>query len=152
MAKKRRSAKQKAATRKLVALNKRKSNPKRRKSAPKRKTNKRKTSSRRVANKKKKSGGGKGSGGFINKIPILKNKTVQRIGFGLGMASIAGLALRAIPVPAVQQNAPLIQTGVAFAVDPLAGVVRLFLSGGLGSIGNLLGGGGGAQNGDNGFA
>ena len=48
------------------------------------------------------------------------------------MGSIAGIAARNIPVPAVQQNAELIATGVAFATDPLAGVVRLALSGGLG--------------------
>jgi len=139
VAKKQRSAKQKAATRKLVALNKRRSAPKRRKSG--RKTNKRKSRSKSVAKKtRRKSSGGRG-GGFINRIPLLKNKTVQRVGFGLGMGSIAALIAGIVPVPIVQQNRQLIGTGVSFATDPLSGVVRLALSGGLGQIGNLLGGG-----------
>lgn len=148
MAKKRRSAKQKAATRKLVALNKRRAKPTRRKSSKPRKTNKRKSRSKTVA-KKRSSSGGKGSG-FINKIPLLKNKTVQKIGFGLGMGSIAALIASRVPVPIVQQNAQLIGTGISFATDPLSGVVRLALSGGLGQLGNLFGGGGNSSNGGGG--
>jgi len=144
VAKKQRSAKQKAATRKLVARNRRKSKPKRRKSSKTRKPNKRRSPSRSTAKKRSKS---RGKTSFIDKIPILKNKTVQKIGFGLGMGSIAGIAARNIPVPAVQQNADLIATGVAFATEPLAGVVRLALSGGLGQLGNLFGGQGGGGNG-----
>jgi len=53
MAKKQRTAKQKAATRKLVALNKRRSKPKRRRSSPKRRTNS--TKRRKPANSKKSS-------------------------------------------------------------------------------------------------
>jgi len=121
---------------------KRKSTPKRKKSRKSRsKTNKRKSRSKTVAKKtRKKSSGGRG-GGFINKIPLLKNKTVQRVGFGLGMGSIAAIIASRVPVPVVQQNAQLIGTGISFATDPLSGVVRLALSGGLGQLGNLFGGG-----------
>jgi len=149
VAKKRRSAKQKAATRKLVAFNKRRGKPRRKSSKP-RKTIKRRSRSKSVA-KKRKSSGGRGGGGFINKIPLLKNKTVQRVGFGLGMGSIASLIAGIVPVPIVQKNKQLIGTGVSFATDPLSGVVRLALSGGLGQIGNLFGGGNGnSSNGGNG--
>ena len=94
---------------------------------------------------------GMGGRKLIDKIPVLKNKTVQRIGFGLGMGRLATTGAQAIPIPIVQQNARIIGTAVAFATEPLAGVVDLALSGGLGQIGNLFnasgatgGGGGGA--------
>jgi len=32
---------------------------------------------------------GRGKKGIIDRIPILKNKTVQKIGFGLGMGTVA---------------------------------------------------------------
>jgi len=151
--KKARSVKQKANDRRLGQMAKkraRKSTPKRRKATP-RKTIKRAKRRSPVARKKtrRSSSGGKGSG-FINKIPLLKNKTVQRIGFGLGMGSIAGIIASKIPVPIVQQNANIISTGVAFATDPLAGVVKLALSGGLGNLGGLIGGNSNGQMADNG--
>jgi len=151
MAKKRRSAAQKRATRKLVASNKRrshKSTPKRRKSQ---KTNKRRTSRRSVA-RKKRSSPSRRKFSIIDRIPILKNKTVQKIGFGLGMGSLAGLAASFIPVPIVQQNRELINTGVAFATEPLSGIVRLVLSGGLQQITGLIGGNGGGNGQNAGFA
>jgi len=85
----------------------------------------------------------KGSRNIIDKIPLLKNKTVQRVGFGLGMGSLAAIAANAVPVPIIRQNAQLIGTGIAFATDPLSGVVRLALSGGLQQITGLFGGGNG---------
>jgi len=141
MAKKRRSAKQKRATRKLVALNRRRSS-KPRKRRVSRKVKKRTTRRKSVARRtKRRSSGGKRS--FIDKIPVLKNKTVQKIGFGLGMGALAGIILNFIPIPQLQANKALIQTGVTFAADPLAGVLRLtgLLGGESGlNIGNLLGG------------
>jgi len=142
MAKKRRSAAQKRATRKLVARNKKSSKkrmPKRRKAAKV----KRRVSSRKTVARKKKSSPSRRKFSIIDRIPILKNKTVQRVGFGLGMGSLAGLAASFIPVPIIQQNREIINTGVAFAAEPLAGVVRLALSGGLGQLTGLLGGNGG---------
>jgi len=105
---------------------------------------------------KRKSPSRKGSRALIDKIPLLKNKTVQRIGFGLGMGSIAAIAANAVPVPIIRSNAQLIGTGVAFATDPLSGVVRLALSGGLQQITGLFGGGNngaiGGGSGTTGFA
>lgn len=144
MAKKQRSAKQKAATRKLVAFNKRKSTPKRRKSS--RKVNKPRKSRSNVAKKRRApSRGRQVAGGLVNKIPILKNKTVQQIGLALGMARIASTAARVVPIPIIQNNSQLIGTGIAFSVSPLGGIVDLALSGGLGQISSLFGGGGGTN-------
>jgi len=148
--KKARSAKQKANDKRLGRMAKaRAKNTIKKASKTARKTIKR--VKRKVSVAKKGKSGGLGSSKLINKIPILKNKTVQRIGFGLGMGRLASMGARAVPVPIIQQNAPLIGTAVAFATEPLAGIVDLALSGGLGQIGNLLGsnnavggGGGGA--------
>jgi len=141
MAKKRRTAKQKRATRKLVALNRRRaSKPRKRRKS--RKVKKRTSRRKSVAKKtRRRSSGGKKS--LIDKIPLLNNKTVQKVGFGLGMGALAGILLNFIPIPALQQNKALIQTGVTFAADPLAGVLRLtgLLGGPSGiNIGGLLGG------------
>jgi len=135
VAKKRRTAKQKAASKRNV----KKAQAKRRKSSKSRKPNKRRKSPKTVA-KKKKSTPGKKS--FIDKIPGLNNKTVQKVGFSLGMGLIATEAARRIPVSQVQQNAQLIGTGVSFAVDPLGGLVKLVLSPGGLNLGNLFGGNG----------
>jgi len=148
MAKKTRTAKQKRATRKLVALNRRRaSKPRKRRTSRKvkKRTSRRKSVARKTS--RRRSSGGKKS--LIDRIPILNNKTVQKVGFGLGMGALAGIILNFIPVPALQQNKALIQTGVTFAADPLAGVLRLtgLLGGPSGiNIGNLLGG----QNSSNG--
>jgi len=152
VAKKQRSAKQKTATRKLVALNRRKSAPRRRKSTKSRKPNKRRRTSKTVARKSRRKPAPSKGTGFLNKIPVLRNKTVQRVGFALGMGSIATIAAQNIPVPQVKANAQLIGTGVAFATDPLGGVVRLALSGGLGQLGNLFGGGNSGNGGNGGGA
>jgi len=63
------------------------------------------------------------------------------------MGSIAALIASRVPVPIVQSNAQLIGTGISFATDPLSGVVRLALSGGLGQLGGLLGGNGNGNGG-----
>jgi len=144
MAKRSRSPAQRRATKKLVAFNKRRGKPRskaRKRSKSSSKANKPKRRSSNMAKRRKSSGKSRGSAGFINKIPFLKNKTVQRVGFGLGMGSIATLIAGLVPVPAVQNNRQLIGTGVSFATDPLSGVVRLALSGGLGQITSLFGGG-----------
>jgi len=138
---KRRSAKQKAATRKLVAFNKRRKKPaKRRKSTPKRrrKSNKRRSKpKRRTTNR-----GSKKS--FIDKIPILKNKTVQKIGFGLGMGVIAvnviDLVSRFGPpglTGPLVQNKGIIKLGVELATEPLSAVADVVLNRGvLSRVGN----------------
>jgi len=147
--KKARSAKQKANDKRLGAMARargRKSTPKRRKATKTRKTNKpRKRRTTMVKRRRSSRSSSSRGSGIINKIPLLKNKTVQAIGFGLGMGSLAGIIASAIPVPIVQQNASLIKTGVTFATNPLAGVVSLALGGGLGQLSNLFGGGSGGN-------
>jgi len=135
--KKARSAKQKAATRKLVARNRRKGRSKPKTTRKKRKVNKRKTTHRSMAK------GGKKS--FIDKIPLLKNRTVQKIGFGLGMGVIAigiiDTAAKFVPALAAPlvQNKRIIKLGVELATEPLSAVADVVLTGGLGSLGSLTG-------------
>jgi len=150
------SAKQKAAARKNIKkaqAARRKSSRKTTRKAPKRKAAKRTKKTNKVR-KSKPSVKRKGSHGrlLIDRVPVLKNKTVQKIGFALGMGRLASTGARAVPIPIVQQNARIIGTAVAFATDPLGGVVDLALGGGLGQLQNLFGGGNGGQNGSQGFA
>lgn len=87
--------------------------------------------------KKKKSGGKRrpGKKSFIDRIPILNNPTVQKVGFGLGMgvivADIINLAARFAP-PAIsgplQANQGLIKLGVELATEPLSAVVDVALN------------------------
>jgi len=140
MAKKRRSAKQKAATRKLVAFNRRKGSNKRktkRRASTKPKT--RRKSNKRAKPKKKRNmakKGGKKS--FIDKIPILRNKTVQKVGFGLGMGVVvvdliklaSQVAPPALAAPLVQ-NQRIIQLGVELATEPLSAVADVALNSGV---------------------
>lgn len=135
----RRSAKQKAATKKLVAFNKRRAKPKR--SRPKPKAAKRraaKAAKRRAppkVNKRKAT-----SKSMAGKIPIINNPTFKKIAVGVGAASLVGVAIAQV-APSLGNN-PIIKPAVAFlAGGPIAAVVTLFLNGGLGSL-NLGGNGG----------
>lgn len=129
MAKRRKSSKRKSSKRKR-STKKRRKTTKRRKSSKKRKGNKRKRSTKKKRKMARKTGGKKS---LIDKIPLLNNKTVQKIGFGLGMGALAGIIINFIPVPAIKQNAEIIKTGVTFAADPIAGLLK---------VSGLLGGGG----------
>jgi len=156
MAKKGRSRKQKAATRKLIRFNKAKGRKKRktrRKSSSKRKS----SGKRRKANKKPKSkpsmaGRKGGKKKFIDKIPVLKNPTVQKIAFGLGIGLIAvkiidfvaQVAPPALAAPLVQ-NKRIIQLGVEVATEPLSAVVDVATGGGF-NLGSLTGRSNGGQN------
>jgi len=156
MAKKTRSRKQKAATRKLVRFNKRKAKKKggsRRKPRSKAKSSRKKrkvNKPKRPKNKKKMAG--KSGKKLIDKVPILKNKTVQRIGFGLGMGVIAvgiiDLAARFGPpalVGPLVQNKQIIKLGVEAVTEPISAVADVLLLGGGGGILGKLGGGGNGQ-------
>jgi len=161
MAKKRRSAKQKAATRKLVAFNRRKGSKKRKskRSAPKRRKSSRKSNKRRTTKPKRKKMAKGGKKSFIDKIPILKNKTVQKIGFGLGMGvvvlNVIDLISRIGPpqlTAPLAQNKRIIQLGVELATEPLSALVDVGLNSG--ALSGVLGrNGGNVSNGNNaGFA
>jgi len=130
--KKRRTAKQKAASRRNIKKAQKKSRT--RKRARSRKSNKqRRSRPRSMPKKKRRSSGGKKS--FIDKIPILRNKTVQKVGFGLGMgviaADIIGLAARFGP-PQISdplvKNQNIIKLGVELATEPLSALVDVALN------------------------
>jgi len=162
VAKKTRSRKQKAATRKLIKFNKskgrkkaktrRKSSSKRRKPTKRRKAIKSKPSKKGTTKQRKKS--------FIDKIPILKNPTVQKIAFGLGIGLIvvkiidfaAQVAPAQLAAPLVK-NKRIIQLGVEAVTEPLSAVVDVVSGGGI-NLGSLSRSNGQqvAQNGSNGFA
>jgi len=145
-------AKRRKTRRKTRRTSKRRTTKRRKSRKVKKRTKRRKSVARKSS---RRSSGGKKS--LIDKIPLLKNKTVQKVGFGLGMGALAGIILDFIPIPQLQQNKALIQTGVTFAADPLAGVLRLtgLLGGPSGiNIGGLLRGGNSRNGGMNtgGFA
>jgi len=117
---------------------------------------KRSSKSRRKPNKKGKTrksvAKGKGKKGIIDKIPVLRNKTVQKIAFGLGMGVIAkdliDLAVRFAPgqlSAPLQQNQRIITLGVEAVTEPISAVVDVLTSGGLniGSNGSNTGANGG---------
>jgi len=146
--KKRRTAKQKAASRRNIKTAQKKTRKKKR--ARSRKSNKqRRSTSRSVAKKKRRSSPGKKS--FIDRIPVLRNKTVQKVGFGLGMGVIVSdlirLAVRFAPnqTQILAQNEPLIRLATELATEPLSAVVDVALN--PGQIQNITGrlNGGGAQ-------
>jgi len=153
VAKKTRSRKQKAATRKLIRFNKSKGRKKaktRRKSSSKRK----KTTKRRKAIKSKptrKSTTKARKKSFIDKIPILKNPTVQKIAFGLGIGLIvvkiidfaAQVAPAQLAAPLVK-NKRIIQLGVEAVTEPLSAVVDVVSGGGI-NLGSLTGRSNGQQ-------
>jgi len=139
---KRRSAAQKRASKKNI----RKAQASRRRNKPKTKR-KSKRSNNKKKNTKRSMAKGKSKKSFIDKIPILKNPTVQKIGFGLGMGVvvikaidlIASVAPASLAAPLVQ-NKRIIQLGVEAVTEPLSAIVDVATGGGLGSLGNIVGG------------
>jgi len=131
-----RSAKQKAATRKLVALNKRrarKSKPKRRSSKP-RKVNKvksrRKPMAKRRATTKR---------SFTSKIPLVNNPTIRKAATGIGLATIGVAALAAF-APQFANN-PIVKPALAFLGGGVPGIIgQVVVQGGIGGLTNIFGG------------
>jgi len=143
MAKKRRSAKQKAATRKLVALNKskrssRKSTTKRRKTSKRRNVTRviRKVVRRRTMAKRRRSVSRKR--GF--KIPFISNPLFKKAAAGVGAGVLLTTVLGLIGQQQLAQN-PVVKVGAGFATGDIVGAASaLLLGGGL----NLGGNGGGS--------
>jgi len=134
--KKPRSAKQKAATRKLVAMNKRKAAPKRK--APKRKAPKRKAAPKRKPNKPAKKSSSvvskKGLGKLVN------NPTLKKVLLAAGAVSVAtSVAAVVAPqfVPTLQR--PIVRAALGFVTGDVIGAAANFVIGGGG-----IGGGGAA--------
>jgi len=149
MAKKKRSAKQRAATRKLVALNRSrgsKKRKKRRRSSTKSKTRRRastKRKTRRKSNKapkrKKSMAGRKGLG------KITSNPTLKKILMAAGAVTIA-TSVAAIVAPSLAPTiqSPIVRAGLGFVAGDFVGAVSNFvLAGGGGLVGGGGNGGGG---------
>jgi len=150
MAKKRRSAKQRANDKRLGAMARargRKSTPKRRKS---RKVNKPRRRSKRVAAKRRSTS----KRSIISKIPLINNPTIRKAATGIGLATI-GVAAINIVAPQIAQN-PIIKPALALIGGGVPGLVgQVVTQGGFGAITNLIGGNvsnGNAANASNGFA
>jgi len=150
MAKKKRSAKQKANDRRLGQMAKaraRKSTPKRRKS--RRKVNKPRKRSRNVAAKRRSTS----KRSFISKIPLVNNPTVRKVATGIGLATI-GATVISIVSPQIANN-PITKPALALIGGGLPGLIgQVVTQGGLGNLGNIFGGGqsNAASVGDTGFA
>ncbi len=157
--KKTRSAAQKRATRKLVALNRRKGHKPRRKAAKrrsspvkrtrraaKRKTIKRKTSHKRTVAKK----------GIFDKIPLIKSPMFRQAAAGVGTAAL-GSAVLALVIPSLASH-PIVKPVLALAGGGAIGAVAQVLTqGGIAGLNiGSLGGGGNSANvqgaGNTGFA
>jgi len=139
MAKRRRSAKQKANDRRLGKMAKargRKSRPKRkRRKSTTRKVNKprkrRSNVAKRRAPSKKRS--------IISKIPLINNPTVRKVATGIGLATI-GVAAINIVSPQIAAN-PIIKPALALIGGGLPGLIgQVVTQGGLGNLGGLFGG------------
>jgi len=144
--KKPRSAAQKAATRKLVALNKRNARktvlPKRRK----RTITKRKAAKRKVLKQKKRKGNVAKKKGLLDNIPLIKSKMFKQAAVGVGTATLGG-AILGLVVPQLASQ-PLVKPVLALAGGGAIGAVAQILTqGGLSGLGlgNLTGGGGNAM-------
>jgi len=152
MAKKRRSAKQKANDRRLGKMAKaraRKTTPKRRKS--RRKVNKPRKRSKPMAKRRAPSR----KRDIISKIPLINNPTFKKAATGIGVATL-GATVLGLVLPQLA-NQPLVRPVLALLGGGVPGVVAQFLVQGGGNLGNILGGlggngGAGAQNASNGFA
>lgn len=140
----RRSAAQRRATRKLVAMNRarnRRSKPRRRKRSITGKITRhftrRRRSKGRVNKKRRSSGSGM-------KIPFLNNPTVRKAAVGVGTATLAVTALSFV-APQISQN-PLVRAAIAYFSGGVEGAAATFL------LGGGLGGGNGGSSGGGAFA
>ena len=139
LAKKRRSAKQKAATRKLVALNKRKSSKSTPKKRSKSTTKRRKSQPLRSTKPRKSMRKRRSSTRSTSKIGNIFNKgTIGKVVAGVGAAALVGAVLdRFLP------NSPITTIAkplAAYAGGGAAGAIgSVVLDGGLNSIGSFFG-------------
>jgi len=150
MAKKRRSAKQRANDKRLGAMARargkkpRRSTPKRRRKVNKPRRRPRSVAATRRSTSKR---------SFISKIPLVNNPTVRKVATGIGLATIGATAI-AIVSPQIANN-PIVKPALALIGGGLPGLIgQVVTQGGLGSLGNIFGGGQSnvASVGDSGFA
>jgi len=150
MAKKRRSAKQRANDKRLGAMARKRgkrSTTKRRK--PRRKVNKARRRTKRVAAKRRSTS----KRGILSKIPLINNPTIRKAATGIGLATIGAAAISVI-APQIAQN-PIVKPALALIGGGIPGVIgQVVTQGGFGAITNLIGGNAGTVNqaGNSGFA
>jgi len=156
MAKKRRSAKQRANDKRLGLMAKRRarSTPtkrrKTRRSTTKRKVNKVRKRVRSVA-KRRRAPARKRS--ITSKIPFVNNPTIRKVATGIGLATI-GTAVIGLVAPSIASN-PIVKPALAFLGGGIPGVIgQVVVGGGIGGLSSLVGGGGNGNTntGNNGFA
>jgi len=128
MAKKRRSAKQKAATRKLVRFNKskkKKKAPKRRKNTTKKRNPPRKKTIKKKSAPKRSVAGKKGISQVIN------NPTLKKVLLAAGAVSVAtSVAAVAFPQAVPLLTRPIVKAGLGFLTGDFIGAVSNFVLGG----------------------
>jgi len=154
MAKKRRSAKQRANDKRLGQMAKRRgrsstTKPKRRRRSTARKTIKRVR--RRSPVVKRRRAPAKRS--LQSKIPLVNNPTIRKVATGIGLATI-GVAVISMVAPSIAQN-PIVKPALAFLGGGIPGVIgQVVVGGGIPQISNILGGGSQQTNsaGSGGFA
>jgi len=154
MAKKRRSAKQRANDKRLGAMARRRgkrSAPKRRRS--RRKVNKPRRRFRSVASRRRRAPS-RSKRSIISKIPLINNPTIRKVATGIGIATIGAAAI-GIVAPQIAQN-PIVKPALALIGGGVPGLIgQVVTQGGFGAITNLIGGNisnGNAANASNGFA
>jgi len=137
MAKKRRSAKQKANDRRLGAMARARGKSKPRRKS--RKTNKPRRRSRSMARRpptRRRSTGGKG---VLGKIPLINNPTFKKAATGIGVATL-GATILGLVLPQIA-NQPLVKPILALAGGGVPGVIGQFLIQGGGNLGSIFSGG-----------
>jgi len=82
-----------------------------------------------------------GATGILGKIPLINNPTFRKAATGIGIATL-GAAVIGIVAPSFAAN-PIVKPVLALAGGGIPGVAaQIFTQGGLGGLGNILGGGG----------
>jgi len=156
MAKKRRSAKQRANDKRLGQMAKRRA----RSTTPKRRRTRRTTTKRKVNKpkrrrtsvvKRRRSVTRKRS--ITSKIPFVNNPTIRKVATGIGLATI-GTAVIGLVAPSIASN-PIVKPALAFLGGGIPGVIgQVVVGGGIGGLSSLVGGGSQGTNsaGNGGFA
>jgi len=141
MAKKARSAKQKAATRKLVAMNKRKARKPHKKAAKRRATTTKRAAKRKVIKRKAARKPVAKKKGIFDQIPLIKSPLFRKAATGVGTAAL-GSAVLSLLVPSLAAH-PIVKPVLALAGGGAIGAVAQVLTqGGIAglSLGGLIGG------------
>ena len=141
MAKKRRSAKQRANDKKLGQMAKRrakKSSPSSKRRAVRKQVRKTFNRVKRKSNVVKRRAVSR-KRSITSKIPLINNPTVRKVATGIGLATI-GVSVIGLVAPSIASN-PIVKPALAFLGGGIPGVIgQLVVGGGIGGLTNILGG------------